>query len=111
MTDKVGVSSWHRLYGYRGDLYQELTLPGRPTIFHYRIPRKRLASALMQGGEITSDAWQFAQRNNAPEDFAIGGQKDRSGAADQRSAGGGYDETGQVVKDHSSGRGDGGLFA
>lgn len=108
MTDKVGVSSWHRLYGYRGDLFQELSLPGKPTIFHYHIPRKRLAGALRQGGEITENAWMFA-KTNAPE--TVGGLQYRTGAADLGSTGERYDETGAVVKDDSDRAGDGGLLA
>lgn len=100
MIDKVGVSSWHRLEGYRNDLFQELTVADRPTIYHYRIPRKRLLGALRQGAEITENAWVLA-RKNAPE--TIGGLQYKSGAADQRSTGGDYDETGAVVKDDSNG--------
>lgn len=112
MTDKVGVSSWHRLYGYRGDLYQELTLPDKPTIYHYRIPRRRLAGALRQGGEITENAWLFAQRNR-PESTVGGTTHQRTGRADQRSTGGVYGKTGEMVKvsDALDGAGDGGVFA
>lgn len=113
MFEKVGVSSWHRLLGYRGYLYQELTIAGRPTIYHYRVPPKKVAGALRQGGQLTQNAWVFAKRNPTGP---VGGTTGNPAGADTKSTGGGYDETGRMVNadrraDAANRAGDGGLFA